>query len=138
MKWKRIDESEGCQKTTTLDLLCKKDAEQLKRFAVEYRTLCESAVNLQSGKFLEISKTKLAIIKKFLAGLCEKDGVVKESMKEGMSRLTKSTCRKIMDMVMKFGWYCWFYGDQMFPWEDAEQDDSRDKLESYLDSLVVA
>jgi hypothetical protein len=105
---------------------------------VEYRTLCESAVNLQSGKFLEISKTKLAIIKKFLAGLCEKDGVVKESMKEGMSRLTKSTCRKIMDMVMKFGWYCWFYGDQMFPWEDAEQDDSRDKLESYLDSLVAA
>ena len=136
MNWKRIDESEGCQKTTTLDLLCKRDAEQLRRLAIEYRTLCESAAKYQSGKFLEISKTKLAIIKKFLAGLCEKDGVVKESSEE-KSRLTKSACRKIMDMVMAFAWNCWDLGDQMVPWEDAEQDDSLNKLQGYLNSLVV-
>ena len=131
MNWKPIKESE----LKSLDLLCKKDAEQLKRLAVEYRTLCESAINFQSGKFIAISKTKLAIIKKFLAGLCEKDGVIKESRDE--SRLTKPTCRKIMDMVMAFAWNCWNLGDQMFPWEDATQDNHLGQLEDYLNSLVV-
>jgi len=132
MNWKPINESEY----KSLDLLCKKDAEQLKRLAIEYRTLCESAAQYQSGKFLDISKTKLAIFKRFLAGLCEKDGVVKES-RQDKSTLTKSTCRKIMDMVMAFAWNCWNLGDQMFPWEDAEQDDHLNQLERYLDSLVV-
>lgn len=110
MNWKPINESEGCQKTTTLDLLCEKDAEQLRRLAIEYRTLCESAAKYQSGKFLDISKTKLSLLKKFLAGLCEKDGVVKESAKADISRLSKKACRKIMDMVMAFAWNCWDMG----------------------------
>lgn len=110
MNWKPINESEGCQKTTTLDLLCKKDAEQLRRLAIEYRTLCESAAKYQSGKFLDISKTKLALLKKFLAGLCEKDGVVKEAHEPDYSRLSKKACRKIMDMVMAFAWNCWDMG----------------------------
>ena len=80
MNWKRIDESEH----KSLDLLCKKDAEQLRRLAIEYRTLCESAAKYQSGKFRDISKTKPALLKKFLAGLCEKSGDVLPSARKGL------------------------------------------------------
>lgn len=133
MNWKPITEMEH----KSLDLLCKKDVEQLKRLAIEYRTLCESAAKYQSGKFLDISKTKLTIIKKFLAGLCEKDGVVKEAHEPDYSRLGKKACRKIMDMVMAFAWNCWDMGGDQYPWEEVEHDFSRQNLEDYLDSLVV-
>lgn len=106
MNWKPITEMEH----KSLDLLCKKDAEQLRRLAIEYRTLCESAVKYQSAKFLDLTKTKLALLKKFLAGLCEKDGVVKEAHVADYSRLSKKACRKIMDLVMSFAWNCWDMG----------------------------
>ena len=137
MNWKPITESEGCQRATALDLLCKKDAEQLRRLAIEYRTLCESAAKYQSGKFLDISKTKLALLKKFLAGLCEKDGVVKESFGENASTLSKGACRRIMELVMAFAWNCWDMGGDQFPWEDAKRDHSLENLDGYLNSLVL-
>ena len=86
------------------------EVEQVKRLAVEYRTLCECAWKFNDGKFLDISKTKLNPIKKFLAGLCEKDGVVKEAHEPDYSRLSKKACRKIMELVTAYAWNCWDMG----------------------------
>ena len=58
-------------------------------------------------------------------------------MDEGCERsfLTKGDKRKILDLAMNYAWNCWHLGDQMFEWEDAENDDSRFQLEEYLDSI---
>ncbi len=53
----------------------------------------------------------------------------------GESRLTKRDKGKILDLAMNYAWNCWHLGDQMFEWEDAENDDSRFQLEEYLDSI---
>lgn len=83
------------------------EVEQVKRLAVEYRTLCECAWKFNDGKFLDISKTKLNHIKKWLGNLCDK--VVSESETSG-STLTKRDCRKIMELVTAYAWNCWDMG----------------------------
>ena len=56
---------------------------------------------------------------------------------EGTERsfLTRRDKRKILDLAMNYAWHCWFIGDQMYDWKEAEQDDARWKLEDYLESL---
>ena len=56
---------------------------------------------------------------------------------EGTERsfLTRRDKRKILDLAMNYAWNCWYLGEQMFSWEDAEQDDARDKLEGFLNSI---
>lgn len=58
-------------------------------------------------------------------------------MDEGTERsfLTRRDKAKILDLAMNYAWNCWYLGEQMFDWEDAEQDDARDKLEGFLNSI---
>ena len=110
------------------------EVEQIKRLAVEYRTLCESAWKFNDGKFLDVSKTKLGHIKKWLGNLCDK--VVSESEHVG-STLTKKDCRKIMELVTAYAWNCWNMGADQFPWEEVEQDYTKTRLDEFLNSLVA-
>jgi hypothetical protein len=52
-----------------------------------------------------------------------------------LSFLTRRDKAKILDLAMNYAWNCWYLGEQMFDWEDAEQDDARDKLEDFLNSI---
>ena len=56
---------------------------------------------------------------------------------EGTERsfLTRRDKAKILDLAMRYAWNCWYLGEQMFDWEDAEQDDAREKLEGFLNSI---
>lgn len=51
------------------------------------------------------------------------------------SFLTRRDKRKILDLAMNYAWNCWFIGEQMYDWKEAELDDARWKLEEYLESL---
>lgn len=51
------------------------------------------------------------------------------------SHLTKADNRRLKNLVMKYAWNCWYLGDQMYPWEDAKQDQYRDMIEDMLDNM---
>ena len=42
-----------------------------------------------------------------------------------------------MDLVMDYAWHCWYIGDQMYPWKEAEMDNHRDRVESMLDGMTI-
>lgn len=51
------------------------------------------------------------------------------------SFLTHRDKRKILDLAMNFAYNSWYLGEQMYDWDDAENDGSRIQLEEYLDSI---
>ena len=53
------------------------------------------------------------------------------------SHLTKDDNRRLKNLVMKYAWNCWYLGDQMFPWEDAENDGYLDRIQSMLDGITA-
>ena len=56
---------------------------------------------------------------------------------EGTERsfLTRRDKRKILDLAMNFAYNSWYLGDQMYDWDEAENDGSRIQLEEFLDSI---
>ena len=51
------------------------------------------------------------------------------------SHITKRDRNKLMGLILSFGWNCWLNGDQMYPWEDAEHDNSKRKLDEFIDQM---
>ena len=62
---------------------------------------------------------------------------IDESTESSRSRMTKIDRKHLMNLVMRYAWNCWYMGDQMFPWEEAESDNSKDKIESMLDGMTL-
>ena len=51
--------------------------------------------------------------------------------------MTKADRKRLMNLVMGYAWNCWLMGDQMFPWEEAERDNHKDRIESMLDGMTI-
>lgn len=62
---------------------------------------------------------------------------IDESGENSRSRMTKIDRKRLMNLVMGYAWNCWYMGDQMFPWEEAEKDNYRDRIESMLDGMTI-
>ena len=52
------------------------------------------------------------------------------------SHLTKADNRRLKGLVMKYAWNCWYAGDQMFPWEDVENDYAKGMIDDLLDGMT--
>ena len=60
---------------------------------------------------------------------------IDESERRDKSHITRRDKAKLMDMVLGFGWDCWYDGDNMYPWEAAEQSHWRYQIEDMLDEM---
>ena len=60
---------------------------------------------------------------------------IDESDHRDKSHITKRDKAKLMDMILNFGWDCWYDGDNMYSWEDAMASNRLFRIENMLDEM---